>query len=193
MDTRLLAILIGALFFVLIIGLCLYGGCANRRASRRDLREYGREGLAAMLDNVPVGKCPFCGGEVRFGLECVDAGSFRTLKRECANGCPIHLLFLNATIPGRTVKEARGNASKAWYDIVDLITNPTVCGRCGAYPVWRVRASGCRLYCPKCGNEGPDGMTAGQAPDPAQAARLWNLGQGGGRRAKNLEDRLNAA
>lgn len=38
-----------------------------------------------------------------------------------------------------------------------------------------------------------DGMTARQAPDPAQAARLWNLGQGGERRAKNLEDRLNAA
>ena len=166
---------------------------ADRRAARRDEREYGPEGLKAILDDMPVGECPFCGGAVHLGLERVDAGSFRIIKRECPGGCPLSCLLLNREVHGPTVPEARRNAARLWGEAVDAIENPADCGRCGARPVWRVRNGSCRLYCPKCGNEGPTDTTTGHAPDPEGAARLWDDGQETQRWSKDLEDKLNAA
>ena len=145
-----------------------------------------------MLDDVPAGECPFCGGGVHLGLERVDAGNFRVIKRECPNGCPLYCLLVAPTIHGPSIPEARKNAVRLWDEAVDAIENPAPCGLCGAKPVWRVGADGCRLYCPKCGNEGPSDMETGHSPNPAGAARLWDAEQDSRQWEKDLEDRLNA-
>lgn len=185
---RLLVVLAGILSPFLFLGIFFYDGHAGRRAARRDERKYGREGLKAMLD-VPAGKCPFCGGDVRLGLERMNGRYFRVIKRACPDNClTVYPLAVKMQVPGPSVEEARGNAVELWNQVVRTVSNPAACGRCGARPVWRVRPGDYRLRCPECGNCGPDGIR-----DLAAAARLWNGDQEAQRCAKCLEDRLNAA
>lgn len=185
---RLLVVLAGILSSFLFLGIFFYDGHAGRRAARRDGRKYGREGLKAMLD-VPAGKCPFCGGDVRLGLDRMDDRYFRVIKRACPDNClTVYPIAVGMPIPGPSVEEARGNAVELWNQAVKTVSNPAACGRCGARPVWRVHPGDYRLRCPECGNCGPDGIR-----DLAAAARLWNGDQEAQRCAKCLEDRLNAA
>ena len=96
---------------------------ADGRAARRDEREYGPEGLKAMLD-VPVGECPFCGGAVHLGLKRVDAEDFRVIRRECPGGCPLFCLLVDGKVHGPSIPEARRNAARLWGEAVDAIRNP---------------------------------------------------------------------
>lgn len=161
----------------------------GRRADRRDLRKYGKEGLVAMLNDVPAGKCPFCGGDVRLGLERMDGRYFRVIKRACPDNClTVYPIAVGMQVPGPSVEEAHDNAVRLWKKAVEIVSNPAPCGRCGARPVWRVRPGDYRPRCPECGDCGPGGVR-----DLAAVARLWNGDQEAQRCAKCLEDRLNAA
>ena len=78
-----------------------------------------------MLD-VPAGECPFCGGDVRLGLERMDGQYFHVIKRACPNGClTVYPIAVGMQVPGPSVEEARGNAVELWNQAVRTVSNPS--------------------------------------------------------------------
>lgn len=154
------------------------------------------------MKNLPLGKCPFCNGNVTIAtlfqettvslFTAVRPAGFFILSDyvKCENGCDMKRFYIPKSGDELLFKDdALAAYRQEWIKACSALKNPTSCGRCGIKPKWTITSNSACIDCPRCGR---GYMCEGKDYRLGELALDWNKDQAGETRAKNIENQLNS-
>lgn len=112
------------------------------------------------MNDITLGKCPFCGGRVSSAVESGHEGAlvaYWCVRPVCENGCPVgkvadgwddlHIGY--GANPGPDV--VRTDLAAKWADVCETLTHPRPCPRCGGRPMFVADKAALCFGCPNDG------------------------------------------
>ena len=101
------------------------------------------------MNDITLGKCPFCNSRVTAALETADGMVMAGLP-ECENGCPVGWVMSPAALT-TSMSDAPERLADKWMQACDMLLNPETCPICDEHPVFTAIKADLWFGCPSDG------------------------------------------
>lgn len=101
------------------------------------------------MNDITLGKCPFCNSRVTADLETADGMVMAGLP-ECENGCPVGWVMSPAALT-TSMSDAPERLADKWMQACDMLLNPETCPICDEHPVFTAIKADLWFGCPSDG------------------------------------------
>lgn len=101
------------------------------------------------MNDITLGKCPFCNSRVTADLEAADGMVMAGLP-ECENGCPVGWVMSPAALT-TSMSDAPERLADKWMQACDILLNPETCPICDEHPAFTAIKADLWFGCPSDG------------------------------------------